>query len=456
MGRSDVDGEVASRIHQRGFPDSQHEDAIELESNTERDAAHGTEFSLAPADGGKDAWMYLAAAFVVEILVWGFPFAFGVFQEYYSAHEPFQGSKNIAVIGTCAMGLMYLSGPLVFGTLLRYPRSRRPAIGVGLVTMCLGLGLSSLSQTVTHLIVTQGVFYAIGGGLVYSPTILFMDEWFVKKKGFAFGIMWAGTGLGGVIIPLLLQYLLNSHGFRTTLRVWSVILFLLTAPLTYFLKPRIPISPTHAPRPFNLSFLLTPTFLLLQAGNILEGLGYFIPSIYLPTYARQLGASTSLSTLTIILFNIASVFGCILMGLIIDRWHVTTCILVSTLGSTASVFLIWGFSTSLPSLFVFSIFYGLFAGSFSSTWPGIMGAVKGKAAVRNVEADGTMVFAWLAAGRGIGNVVCGPVSEALRAGGAWNAMGVYGDGGYGPLVVFTGVSALLGGIGVVGRRVGWV
>jgi hypothetical protein len=29
------------------------------------------EFSLPPADGGKDAWLFLAAAFVVEALVWG-------------------------------------------------------------------------------------------------------------------------------------------------------------------------------------------------------------------------------------------------------------------------------------------------------------------------------------------------------------------------------------------------
>jgi hypothetical protein len=33
----------------------------------------------------------------------GFPFAFGVFQDYYSNHEPFAGSSSIAVIGTCAM-----------------------------------------------------------------------------------------------------------------------------------------------------------------------------------------------------------------------------------------------------------------------------------------------------------------------------------------------------------------
>lgn len=29
------------------------------------------EFSLPPVDGGKDAWTFLAAAFMVETLVWG-------------------------------------------------------------------------------------------------------------------------------------------------------------------------------------------------------------------------------------------------------------------------------------------------------------------------------------------------------------------------------------------------
>lgn len=35
------------------------------------DDQHGHEFSLPQADGGKDAWLFLAACFIVEALVWG-------------------------------------------------------------------------------------------------------------------------------------------------------------------------------------------------------------------------------------------------------------------------------------------------------------------------------------------------------------------------------------------------
>jgi predicted MFS family arabinose efflux permease len=247
-----------------------------------------------------------------------------------------------------------------------------------------------------------------------------------------------------------LQHLLDKYGFRTTLRIWALVLFVATAPLTLYLKPRLPVAQTTNHRNFNLSFLKNKTFLLLQLGNIFEGFGYFVPSIYLPTYAKSLGASNSVSALTLILINIATVFGCVGMGGIVDRWHITTCILVSTLGSTLSVFLLWGFSTSLPLLLVFCVMYGLFAGSYTTTYPGIMRTVN-----KNQQStDSTMVFAVLVAGRGIGNVVCGPVSEALIRVGEVGDKGLYGSQ-YGPLVLFTGISAALGGVSCFGRKFGW-
>ncbi|KAF4301587.1 Major facilitator superfamily [Botryosphaeria dothidea] len=409
------------------------------------------ESQLPPVDGGKDAYLFLAACFVLEGVVWGFAFTFGVFQEYYSTHEPFIGEKNVAVVGTTALGIMYLDLPVVFAVLQAFPRFKRWATSIGLVIMCLGLALSSFSSTTTHLIITQGIVYAVGGSLAYSPTILYMDEWFAKRKGLAFGIMWAGTGLSGVILPIGMQELLAKWGFATTLRIWAIACFILTAPLVFYVKPRLPLSQTTRVRTFNLRFLYQAPFTLLQTGNILESLGFFLPNIYLPTYARSvLGTSSLLASLTIVVYNVASVFGCILMGIIVDRVPVTTCILISTVGATVGVFVLWGLALNLPLLYVFCVVYGLFAGSFTSTWPGIMRDVTTK---MRGAVDPGMVFACLAAGRGIGNVVSGPLSEALvgKTEG-WHAGWAYGSG-FGALIVFTGVSAALGGLSCVGRLV---
>ena len=256
-----------------------------------------------------------------------------------------------------------------------------------------------------------------------------------------------------MILPLVMEWALDKYGFRTVLRAWAVALFVLTAPLLFFVKPRLPVSHTTRSRPFDFRFLTTSTFGLLQTGNIIESLGYFLPTIYLPTYARSLGASGLASTLTVILFNIASVVGCLIMGFIVDKFHVTTCILLSTIGSTAGVFLFWGLSASLPLLYAFCVVYGLFAGSFSSTWRGIMKDVHNK----TTRADPGTVFAWLAAGRGVGNVVSGPLSEMLLRGKPWLGQAALGYGsGYGGVIVFTGVTAMLGGVSFIGRRVGWL
>lgn len=348
---------------------------------------------------------------------------------------------------------MYLDLPIVFALFRRWPKYQRTGCGIGVLMMCLAMALSSFATNVTHLIVTQGVFYALGGSIAYSPCILLMEDWFDKRKGLAFCVMWAGTGSGGVILPFVMERLLDRFGFRVTLRAFAVALFVLTAPLVYFVKPRVPASQRPGSPPISLYFVFSSTFALFEICNIIEALGFFLPSIYLPSYARFIGARGSMEALAVILLNIASVIGCVSMGAIIDTWDVTTCILLSTIGSSLAVFLLWGFSLSLAPLLVFAAAYGLFAGSYTSTWPGIMRDIVEKKG----STDSTMVLACLSAGRGIGNIVSGPLSEALLQNTPWQGEAGYGYGSrYGMLIVFTGVTGIIGGGSFLARRLQWI
>ncbi|KAK1756112.1 major facilitator superfamily domain-containing protein [Echria macrotheca] len=347
--------------------------------------------------------------------------------------------------------------------------------------MCLALALSSLCTTVPQLIATQGVLYAIGGSITYSPCIVYLDEWFARRKGLAYGVMWSGTGLAGVILPLFLEYLLSTHGYETTLRIFAGLVFALTAPLAYFVRPRVPIpsgGSSHT-KPFSsFRFVYSRPFLLYQLFNAVEATGFFLPGIYLPSYASSvLKAGPFPSALPVLLLNVASVFGCVAMGSLIDRADVTTCILVSTAGATAGTFLLWGLSTNLAVLYVFAIVYGLFAGSFTSAWPGIMRDITRREKLaaevasssnsgsegenngnnRTSTADPSMVFAFLALGRGVGNVVSGPLSEALIRNSPWKGEAFSGYGsGFGTLIAFTGATALFGGGSFLWKKLGWL
>ncbi|KAF1976166.1 MFS general substrate transporter [Bimuria novae-zelandiae CBS 107.79] len=378
----------------------------------------------------------------------GFASSYGIFQEYYSTHD-FAGSSNIAVVGACAMGIMYMWIIPMFVLLKWYPRLRVWATPVGLTIMCLSLGLGSLATSITHLVVSQGIMYAIGGGLAWTPILFYIEEWWVTRRGFAYGAVMAGLGLSGAILPIVLQWLLEKYGFRTTLRVCALSFVALNVPVLFVFKPRLPLSQSTQSRSFDMSFWTCSNFLVLQSGSILQGLGYFLPAIYLPTFASSLDASSTESTVTVILLNGAACVGCFCMGAAVDRFDVTYCIGLTALGSSLTVFLLWGLATSLAPLYAFCLLYGALAGSNSSSWSAIMRDTKEK----RRGADSGMIFACLSAGKGVANLFSGPLSEALLRAGSWRVGLAYGSG-YGSLIVFTGATALLSGWSFAAKRFG--
>lgn len=377
----------------------------------------------------------------------GYSLSFGVFQEYYtsSPKSVFFGTSpgTIATVGTTLNGIMYLMMPITFTLLTRYPRLRPYAGPVGLFLTVSSLILSSFATKIWHLIASQGVLCAIGSGLLFSPTTLYLDEWFIARKGMAYGTMWAGKSAGGVVFPFLMSTLLAKFGSRVTLLGLSIALGLTTAPLLFFLKPRIPLSRTSAQRPLCWDFLRNTTFWMLQAGNIFQSLGYLLPSTYLPSYAYSLGLSSLMGAILLALFSFSSIFGGLFIGMLGDRISPMTVILISSLGSTLAVFLFWGLSTNLTLLIMFSLAYGFFAGGFSSTYPGVLQEMRRE----NEHVETGLVMGLLLGGRGLGFVVGGPFSAGLLK----DSLGLVGKGGYGTqygtVIVATGVTALFGGWG---------
>ena len=346
---------------------------------------------------------------------------------------------------------MYFGSGASFVALQWWPAFRRRSPGIGLAVLAFGLVTSSFADRVWQLILTQGVLYAIGGIILYSSVILLVDEWFEKKKGIAFGVMWAGTGFSGISVPYIFSWGLSHYSSHTMIRAWAVAVVVLSAPLLSYIKPRIPISEPSSVRRYNLDFVFSRKFFFIESGNIIEALGYFVPSIYLPAYAKSIGLSGPAATATVALLNGAAVFGCIFVGLLVDRFHVTTVIMICNVGAVVSILAFWGLATSIPLLLIFSAAYGFFAGSYSASWTGMIKEVKKE----YVSANSAIVFGFLAAGRGIGSIVCGPLSEALLKDRTWQGDPALGYGsGYGVLIVYTAVTALLGGLTFGARRLG--
>jgi MFS family permease len=144
------------------------------------------------------------------------------------------------------------------------------------------------------------------------------------------------------------------------------------------------------------------------------------------------------------------------MGLLVDKLNVMTCIYISAVGTTASVLLVWGLSKSISVLYVFCVLYGIFAGCWTSTWPGIMREISQKSEDAGFGyIDPMMVYGHLCIGRGIGNIISGPLSDALIRNLPWQEQTIGGYGsGYGVLITYIGLTSLIGGMNFVWKHLG--
>jgi predicted MFS family arabinose efflux permease len=373
----------------------------------------------------------------------GYSVSFGIFQEYYSnpVHGIDASVGAIATVGSVQMGIMYLLMPIAFMILNKYPYLRRWCGPLGLAITVLSLSASAFVSSIEGLIATQGALYSIGCGLLFSPISLYMDEWFIERKGLAYGIMWSGKSSVGVAMPFLFNSLLQRFGLRATIISWAIASALLLLPTLFFLKPRIPLSSASRSRPLSFAFLRHTSFWMMQFGIIVQSLGYLMPSTYVASYASTIGLSSVTGPILLALFSMASVPGSLVHGMLGDRLSATKVVLLSSFGSAIPVFLLWGLGRNISTMVVFVILYGFFAGGFSSTWSSMSQEIKRD----DRAAESSLVFGLLLGGRGLGYMLGGPISGSLlsiKDSLTDEPLGYATK--YGPMILCTGITAIMG------------
>ncbi|KAL0932837.1 MFS monocarboxylate [Colletotrichum truncatum] len=411
----------------------------EIPSTEEDHRQQSSHQSLPAPDGGAAAWKFLAGAFVIEAVLWGFPLSYGVFQEYYSKHPDFKKDSNVAVIGTVATSVYFLGGLVATPLVARYQKWQRHLIVVGWLGCVVSLVAASFATTVPGLIATQGVMFGFAFLIVYYPILRMLNEWFIKRRGWAFGVMSAGAGCSGAGFPFLLELLLSKYGYQTTLRAVAVGVFITVLPIIPLLKGRLPVSNQGALRKMDTGFLRQPLFYCFAMSNLLQGLGYYIPYLYLPTYATSIGLSGTAGALILAASNVATVFGHLGLGYVSDRVNnVLILVFVSSFVSALASFLMWAYASSLAPLVAFSLIYGVASGGFPCLWQKF-GSV--------LSEDPGPVYSFMALGKGIGNILTGPITTSLMTGPVRSG---YGQGRFEPLIVYLGSMMLASSMGILG------
>lgn len=118
-------------------------------------------------------------------------------------------------------------------------RGPRAVMGLGVVMMGSGLILASRVSAPWHLYVTLGVL--VGGGSVclgYTGWSLFLPNWFVRRRGLAISLAFAGVGLGSIVLLPGMQFFMDRTDWRTACWALGLLLLVVLAPLVLLLRRR--------------------------------------------------------------------------------------------------------------------------------------------------------------------------------------------------------------------------
>ena len=112
----------------------------------------------------------------------------------------------------------------------------RILVTVGGLLVGIGFLLMSRISSLWQVYLIWGLFMGIGSSCSFLPIASTIPRWFTKKRGIAIGITVAGFGLGGIISPLLAQWLISTYHWRQSYLILGLITFIVVIPLAQFMK----------------------------------------------------------------------------------------------------------------------------------------------------------------------------------------------------------------------------
>ncbi|SCO91906.1 related to monocarboxylate transporter 4 [Fusarium oxysporum] len=338
----------------------------------------------------------------------GFTNCFGALQSYFIGEfgEP---SSAVSWIGSMQIFLYFFIG--AFSGRLTDAGYFRVTFFTGSLAHVVGIFTASFGSELWIMFVTLGLGVGLGNGLMSCPMLAVMSQYFTKRRGMAVGITMCGSCTGGLIYSSILRQLISSLGFPWTMRVIALIQFVTLAFANICLRPRTSGKSISgwvdwtAFRDVRFNHYAIATFMSL--------LGLYITIFFIVDFSRTsisplLSYRNDLSLLMI--FNGVNAIGRFGSGLAADKFGVLG-VFVPVLVATSLTLFTWISARTVPSMYVWTVFCGIFCGGIQSLFPAGLGYL-----TAGTEQPGTrmgMVFGLGSIASLIGSPIVGALVGAM-------------------------------------------
>lgn len=322
-------------------------------------------------DGGWRAWLVVLGSFCSVMLPFGVLNTGGSIENYLHTERLSNRSESqIGWIFSLYAFLMYFggiqTGPLfdTFGV--------RCLIVPGCIGWLAALFILSVCKEYYQFMLGFSLLGGLSASLIFNPGITVIGHWFLKRRGIAMGLAAAGGSVCGIWCSLMLNRLFPRIGYGWTIRVMGFIMLalaIITCTCCADRRPRS-LKVNWKDAMIDVKSFRSKAFTACTAGIFLAEWGYFVPVLYLTSYARQQGLTVDYANALVAYLNVGSTVGRITPGWLADHYGPYNITILMTGLTGIFCLALWiPAGTTKAGITAFAVLFGIFSGSTISLTP---------------------------------------------------------------------------------------
>ncbi|KAI0204987.1 major facilitator superfamily domain-containing protein [Astrocystis sublimbata] len=331
---------------------------------------------------GGYGWVVVVAVAFMNAHTWGLNSAYAVFLAYYIRTDTFHTTPlGYAFIGGLSLSIAFLVSPLATFLAGWDKCGTRMTIFLGVIFEVISFIGSSFATQLWHIILSQGVSFGLGLGLIFVVSAPVPAQWFKTRRSLANGFVASGSGFGGLVYSLATNAMIERIGLPWTFRTLAIICFVVNGIASFFIRDRN-TAVRSVLVAFNWKLFKRPSFIMFQLWMTLSLIGYVILVFSIVAYCQAVGLTPSQASLVGALFNLAQGLGRPAVGLssdVVGRMNIAQ---LCTLWCGLLCLFVWTFGTrTLAGCIVFALLSGSVAGTIWATVTPICAEVVGLAMI---------------------------------------------------------------------------
>ena len=313
----------------------------------------------------RTAWLRLAAALALSTLggvgMWSVVVALPAIQAEFGV------TRAAASFPYTLTMLGFGVGGIMMGRLSDRYGVRLPMIGAT-CALAIGYVAASLSSSVLMYAIVQGLLIGmLGSSATFGPLLADISHWFVRRRGLAVSIVASGNYLAGAVWPPLVQYLIETVGWRSAHLYIGAICLVTMLPLTYAMRrapphvgePSNTPAASRAPRSLGISPFALQT--LLMIAGVACCVAMSMPQVHIVAYCADLGYGPAIGAQMLSIMLASGIVSRLASGWIADHIGGLRTLLLGSVLQGVALLLYIPFD-GVTSLFVVSALFGLFQG----------------------------------------------------------------------------------------------